>query len=242
MKTTSEEDVRSLVRMINTARGPEALTEAELDEVFAVRWPEFRDRFDAINASAEGQPAAHRSNTDQSVPDLSAMMGEMQKILRGIAAGDVAVRTRSRGVADLPRVRPGGASMAQQILEAAQKRSSQLGDQWLSSLALIGKKGHPIAARLIDAVPFPKPVREENGVLRLTISLRCSDSEYRELLAEVPAFNDLLTAIALHDSGGRRVELEIKQLPLLPSDVADIEAIADDSKRPVTGGDFLMPD
>ena len=209
------------MRMINTARGPEALSDAELNEAFGVRWPEFRDRFEAISASAEDAPAAaaHSGNADQSAPeDLSAMLGEVQKIVRGIAVGDVAVRTHATRRPHLEMAPTDSDGFAQKAYVAARTRSDELGNRWLSNLITIAKGKRTVARLLVNAAPFPKPVvLEDNGALRLTISLRCSDPIYQELLAEVPALNDMLTAIALHDTGGRRVELTIKQLPEVPA-------------------------
>jgi hypothetical protein len=80
LKTTSKEDMRSLVGMVNASREGEPLTESELTEVFEVRWPEFLKKLTAITAKSEGSTPAP---TPRSMDEI---LNEILSLTRGLAA------------------------------------------------------------------------------------------------------------------------------------------------------------
>lgn len=84
VKSTSKDDMLGLVTMINRAREGEPLTDAELTEVFDVRWPEFLNKLTAITSKSEhGDPGP-------SPRSMNEILNEILSLTRGLAARESA--------------------------------------------------------------------------------------------------------------------------------------------------------
>jgi TIR domain-containing protein len=85
LKTTSKEDIRSLIDMINRTRGDEALTTDELSEVFEFRWPLFESELRKMVKQSDGETVQTKARPDRE------LLEELLTLTRGIASGGIKV-------------------------------------------------------------------------------------------------------------------------------------------------------
>jgi TIR domain-containing protein len=80
LKTIAREDIRSLLAMINKSREGASLTDAELTEVFDLRWPQFEKTLNSIVREVEQDSTVTPSRSD------SDILTEILALTRGIAS------------------------------------------------------------------------------------------------------------------------------------------------------------
>ncbi len=149
LKGTDEEGIKGIVEMVNKSRGADALSEADLEEAFENRWPQFAQSFKSLPAAAEQKEKKGPESKVEKT--LDEVLGLVRGIANNQAAAPPVVYYRGTQmlsarefIDNLPIVETGDMVDQEQPLELHSAESVAIGDKMLKFLRRMVREQKPL--------------------------------------------------------------------------------------------------